>query len=317
MSCPRCSWESVTKDGTTQLGGQRFRCSRCGRRFTRRSSSAFSDRAFADDIIVLAVRWYVRYRLSYAEVSEWLAERGILVDQSTIYRWVQRFLPLIGEVARKYRDPVGPDWRVDETYARIRGRWHYIYRAIDGHGQIVDAYVSQTRDMGAARSFFERAIASSGTTPRRVITDKAGAYPPALGVVVPGVLHRTGRYRTNGIERDHGFLKERLRPMRGLESSRVGGHEILALAHFPCCTQIGGLRTIGYGSKGELAWAERLAFEEGRRCYRTPGCRDRRSTVVRGAARTVKRVRGRQRPARTRCPIAGRGTLGRARRAMG
>ena len=86
MVCPRCSSERVTKDGTTQLGGQRFRCSRCARRFTRRSSSAFSGRAFPDDIIALAVRWYVRYRLSYAEVSEWLAERGVLVHQSTIYR---------------------------------------------------------------------------------------------------------------------------------------------------------------------------------------------------------------------------------------
>jgi transposase-like protein len=183
------------------------------------SSSAFSGRAFPDDIIALAVRWYVRYRLSYAEVSEWLAERGVLVDQSTIYRWVQRFLPVFGEVARKYRAPVGPDWRVDETYARIRGRWHYIYRAIDGQGQIVDAYVSPTRDTVAARRFFERAIASSGTTPRRVITDKAATYPPALVVAVAGALHRTGRYRTNGIERDHGFLKERLRPMRGLKSA--------------------------------------------------------------------------------------------------
>jgi transposase, IS6 family len=107
---------------------------------------------------------------------------------------------------------------VDETYARIRGCWHYIYRAVDGRGQIVDAYVSPTRDTVSARRFFERAIASSGTTPRRVITDKAGAYPPALAAAVPGVLHRTGRYRTNGIERDHGFLKERLRPMRGLKS---------------------------------------------------------------------------------------------------
>src|SRR5262249_1514637 len=87
--CPRCSSGSVTKDGTTKLGGQRFSCSRCSRRFTLRSSSAFSGRAFADEIIVLAVRWYVRYRLSYAEVSEWLAERGILVDQSTVYRWVR------------------------------------------------------------------------------------------------------------------------------------------------------------------------------------------------------------------------------------
>jgi IS6 family transposase len=218
MTCSRCSSLIVTKDGTTQLGGQRFRCSQCGRRFTRRSNSAFSGRAFADDIIALAVRWYVRYRLSYAEVSEWLAERGVLVDQSTIHRWVKRFLPLFGEVARHYRHPVGPDWRVDETYARIRGHWHYIYRAIDGHGQIVDAYVSPTRDIVAARSFFERAIASSGTTPRRVITDKAATYPPALAAAVPGVLHRTGRYRTNGVERDHGFLKERLRQMRGLKS---------------------------------------------------------------------------------------------------
>src|ERR1700704_392030 len=193
MACPRCRSVIVTKDGNTQLGGQRFRCSQCGRRFTRRSDSAFSCRAFPDDIIVLAVRWYIRYRLSYAEVSEWLAERGVLVDQSTIYRWVQRFLPLFGEVARKYRDPVSPDWRVDETYARIRGPWHYIYRAIDGSGQIIDAYVSATRDMIAAGRFFERAIASSGSTPRRVITDRAGAYPPALAAVVPGVLHRTGR----------------------------------------------------------------------------------------------------------------------------
>jgi transposase-like protein len=119
MSCPRCNSEVLTKGGTTQLGGQRFRCKHCGRRFTRRSSSAFSRRAFSDDIIALAVRWYVRYRLSYPEVSEWLAERGILVDQSTVYRWVQRFLPLFGGAVRKYRQPVGSDWRVDETYALL------------------------------------------------------------------------------------------------------------------------------------------------------------------------------------------------------
>ncbi len=129
----------------------------------------------------------------------------------------------------EYRERVGRDWRVDENYARIRGRWHYIYRAIDGRGQIVDAYVSPTRDLAAARRFFEHAIAASGTTPRRVITDKAGTYPPALAVAVPGVLHRTGRYRTNGIERDHGFLKERLRPMRGLKS--VASAVIFARGH--------------------------------------------------------------------------------------
>ncbi len=103
-----------------------------------------------------------------------------------------------------------------ETFARIRGRWHYIYRVIDG--QIVDDYVSPTRDMVVARTFFEPATASTGRTPRRVITDEAATYPPALAVVMPGVLHRTGRCRTNGVERDQGFPQERFRPMRGLKS---------------------------------------------------------------------------------------------------
>jgi hypothetical protein len=100
----------------------------------------FQVTAFRTTLSPQASRWYVRCRLSSAEVSEWLVERVVLVDQSTIYRWVQRFRSLFGEVAQKHRDPVGPDWRVDDTYARIRGRWHFIYRAIDGHGQIVDAY---------------------------------------------------------------------------------------------------------------------------------------------------------------------------------
>src|SRR5688500_15419751 len=115
MPCPRCASDVVVKDGTTPLGGQCFRCGTCKRRFTRRSPSAFSRRAFADDVLALAVRWEARYRLSYTEVSEWLAERGILVDQCTVYRWVQRFLPLFGEVARPYRRPVGLDWRVAGT----------------------------------------------------------------------------------------------------------------------------------------------------------------------------------------------------------
>jgi transposase, IS6 family len=185
------------------------------------------------DILALGVRWSVRSRLREAEVSHWLAERGVLVDQSPIDRWVQRCLPVFGEGARKHRDPVGPDGRVDQTYARIRSRWHSISRASDGCGQSVDAYLSPTRDAVAARRFFERAIASGGTPPRRVITDTAASYPPALTGAMPGVLHRTGRHRTHGIERDHGVLKDRLRPMRGLES--VASAAISLPAVTPCC----------------------------------------------------------------------------------
>ena len=108
-----------TARGQTRLGGPRWRCRTCRRRFTARSSSAFSGCAFANDVIALAVRWYVRYRLSYADVAEWLAERGLRVDRSTVYRWARRFLPLLGQAARGYRHAVGRRWRVDETYCRL------------------------------------------------------------------------------------------------------------------------------------------------------------------------------------------------------
>jgi len=134
MRCVRCGAGTTRRDGRTRLGGQRWRCEQCRRRFTARSTSAFSGRRFPDDVIALAVRWYVRFRLSYAEVAEWLAERGFSVDRSAIYRWVQRFLPLFGEAARRRRRPVGRRWRVDETYCAFRGRHAYIYRAIDEDG---------------------------------------------------------------------------------------------------------------------------------------------------------------------------------------
>src|SRR5687767_3118509 len=140
MVCIRCGSERTRKDGTTRLGGQRWRCNDCGRRFTARSTSAFSNHGFPDDVIALAVRWYVRYRLSYADVVEWFAERGLVVDRSTIYRWVQRFLPLFQAAARSHRRPVGTKWRGDETYIRLNGRWTSSYRAIEGDRAGVDAY---------------------------------------------------------------------------------------------------------------------------------------------------------------------------------
>ena len=107
MKCIRCGSSATRRDGRTRLGGQRWRCNRCERRFTPRSTSAFSRRYFSGELIALAVRWYVRYRLGYADITEWLAERGIMVDRSTVYRWVQRFLPLFVQAAGSYRRPIG------------------------------------------------------------------------------------------------------------------------------------------------------------------------------------------------------------------
>ena len=116
MQCPRCAGKEFTMAGRDRQQRQGYRCCGCGRRVTSRSTSAFSGYRFPDEIIALAVRWYLRYRLSYADVAEWLAERGITVDPSTIYDWVRVFTPRFIEAARAHRAAVGRRWRVDETY---------------------------------------------------------------------------------------------------------------------------------------------------------------------------------------------------------
>ena len=241
MQCIRCGSERTRKDGQTRLGGQRWHCNTCHRRFTARSTSAFSQHAFPDDVIALAVRWYVRYRLSYADVVEWFAERGLTVDRSTVYRWVQRFLPLFQEAVRPHRRPVGTKWRVDETYCRLNGTWTYIYRAIDQDGQVVDAYFSQRRNGKAAQAFFERAIDDTSVRPDRVTTAKAKCYPPALRAVLPDVEHRTSKYLNNGIERDHGHLKQRLYPMRGFK--QAASADGMARGHARICNLRNGCST--------------------------------------------------------------------------
>ncbi len=191
MQCDRCRSEQFTKAGRDRQGRQLYRCRVCGRRSTARSASAFSGYRFPDAIIALAVRWYLRYRLSYAEVAEWLAERGVMVNPSTIYDWVRAFTPRFIAAARAHRSPVGTSWRVDETYLKIGKRWHYLYRAIDEHGQIVDVHLSDRRNAAAAQAFFEAAMDASTVTPTRVTTDKAKCYPPALRTVLPNVEHRS------------------------------------------------------------------------------------------------------------------------------
>jgi transposase-like protein len=171
-------------------------------------------------VIVLAVRWYLRFGLSYRDVEELLAERGVEVDHVTIYRWVQRFTPLLADAARPCRHAVGDRWFVDETYLKIGGRWRYLYRAVDQFGQVIDVYISPRRDTEAAHRFFDRAIRATRITPVEVVTDKAAAYPRVLDERVPAAWHGTEKYANNRIEADHGQLKRRLRPMRRPEDRR-------------------------------------------------------------------------------------------------
>ncbi len=138
---------------------------------------------------------------------------------TTLYDWVQAFTPHFAEAARVHRSSVGGRWRVDETYLKIDGRWRYLYRAIDEHGQIVDVYLSDRRDAAAARTFFQQAIATSNVTPTQVTTDKAKSYPKALHAVLPAVEHRSAKYLNNRLERDHQHLKGRVRPMRRFKTT--------------------------------------------------------------------------------------------------
>jgi len=166
MQCQRCAGGAFTKAGRDRSGRQLSCCGDCGRRQTPRSASAFCGYRFPDDSIGLAVHWYLRFRLPYADLVELLAERGVHVDASTIVDGVQCFTPLYKEAAGAHRHRVGVRWAVDETYIRMAGRWVYAYRAIDEHGQVIDVYLSETRDTAAATTFFERAIDHADVRPR-------------------------------------------------------------------------------------------------------------------------------------------------------
>jgi transposase, IS6 family len=228
-TCPYCERQNIVKNGRDRRGAQVYRCTDCGRSFTALTGTPFSGHSFPPAVIGLAVRWYLRYRLSYADVVEWLAERHIQVDASTVFDWVQKFAPLYQDAAKAHRHQVGPRWSVDETYVKVAGRWGYVYRAIDEHGQVVEVLFREHRDTEAATAFFRAALENTGVTPHTVTTDKAAAYPPALAQALPEVEHITGKAVQQSIERDHQHLKGRLKVFRGCKTA--GGAQRFCRAH--------------------------------------------------------------------------------------
>lgn len=194
--------------------------------------SAFVGFRFPAEVIVVAVRWYLRFNLSYRDVEELLVERGVEVDHVTVYRWVQRFTPLLADAARFCRHSPSDRWLVDETYVKVNGVWRYVYRAVDQYGQVIDVLVSARRDADAARRFFRRALSTLKVTPAEVVTDAAAVYPGVLDELIPQAWHHVERYANNPIEADHSQLKHRLRPMRGLRTDKtaqviIAGHAFM------------------------------------------------------------------------------------------
>jgi len=183
----------------------------------------FKGSHFPQDVILMSLRWYVAYPLSYRHVEELLEERGIRVDHATVNRWVVKYAPTLEAKFRKTKKPIGKSWRMDETYIKVKGQWTYYYRAVDKQNQTVDFFLSPTRDTRAAFAFFTKAMESSGQ-PEKVNMDKSGANVAGLEQInreLPEdskVTIRQVKYLNNLIEQDHRGIKRIVKPMLGFKS---------------------------------------------------------------------------------------------------
>ena len=170
-------------------------------------------------LIILCVRWYLTYKLSYRDLVAIMAERNVDVAHTTILRWVQRYVPEFEKRWQRYTRSVGTSWRVDETYIKLKGKWVYLYRGVDTEGQTIDFFLSEHRDIAAAKHFLQRAIAKCGV-PQKITLDGYAASHVAVGelqaegILPATLLVRTNRYLNNVIEQDHQRVKQRVRPMR-------------------------------------------------------------------------------------------------------
>jgi putative transposase len=174
-------------------------------------------------VMLTCVRWYVAYPLSLRHIEEMMAERGVVVDHATVHRWSLKILPVLAKAFCRRKRSVGRSWRMDETYIKIRGRWRYLYRAVDRNGDTVDFLLTAHRDEAAARRFLKQAIDQHGE-PKTITTDKSGANTAAIIRYSNDHAARIGlrqcKYLNNIVEQDHRANKRIVRPMLGFKSFR-------------------------------------------------------------------------------------------------
>ena len=198
----------------------------------------FKGRHFDQVIIVLCVRWYISYKLSLRDLVEMMEERGVLLAHTTILRWVQRYVPEFEKCWNRYARTVGGSWRMEETYVKVRGQWVYLYRAVDKAGHTVDFFLSQKRDVNAAKCFLRKAMKNT-RVPAKITLDAYAASHRAVSELkttkeLPEtVLVRSSKYLNNLIEQDHRRIKQRIRPMLGFKKFAnavvtIGGIELAA-----------------------------------------------------------------------------------------
>jgi len=186
----------------------------------------FKGRHFDREIVVLCIRWYLSYKLSYRDLVTMMIERGIGLAHTTILRWVQHYTPEFEKRWNRFARCVGGSWRCDETYIKVKGEWKYLYRAVDKAGKTVDFYLSRKRDVNAAKAFLRKAMKGQ-RIPTKITLDAYAASHRAVadlkknGELPKRVQVRSSKYLNNIIEQDHRRVKERLRPMLGLKTLRT------------------------------------------------------------------------------------------------
>jgi transposase-like protein len=205
------------------------------------NKNPFKGRQFTAEIILWAVRWYLQVPISYRELACMLSDRGVRVDHTTLFRWIQAYAPELDKRIRPHLRTTNGSWRVDETYIRVKGEWVYLYRAVDAKGQTIDFLLSPKRDAAAAGRFFRKAVKQSHTVnPRTITVDKNPAYPVATKAMKRvGELWRFAKLRqvkflNNIVEQDHRRIKRLVRPGLGFKSfmtaSRtIAGYEVMAM----------------------------------------------------------------------------------------
>jgi putative transposase len=181
----------------------------------------FKGSQFEKDIILWGVRWYVAYPISYRQLEEMMGERGVTVDHSTLNRWVIKYAPEFEKQFRQRQRPVGRSWRMDETYVKIKGKWAYLYRAVDKAGHTVDFLLTPDRDRDAAEAFLRKAIRTQGV-PEKLTIDQSGSNTAAIKrynrIRKTGIAIRQCKYLNNIVEPDHRAVKRKVKPMLGFKS---------------------------------------------------------------------------------------------------
>src|SRR5271163_2750605 len=210
----------------------------------------FKWRQFEPEVIFLAIGWYLRFSLSYRDVEELLAERGLSVDHVTVWRWVQRYAPELERRLRRHLKPTNDSWRVDETYVRVKGKWVYLYRAVDSTGATIDFLLSAKHDAAAAERFLAKALGGENhPAPRVINTDEHAGYPPAIvrlkaeEALKENCRHRPVQYLNNVLEQDHRAIKRRVRASQHFRSfwgawRTIAGYEAIHMIRKgqACCS---------------------------------------------------------------------------------